>query len=167
MKQPSRNTFFFFKKHNNDKSWSSNIHGSFKNCLKYTAIWTINGGLLFTAKDFFSYLINVKAQNSDKHFNNAEHTCEVMLFGHWTDCNAYPMTVAGISKKVTALFNKYRDIEKYQCQKKSLKYWEKYDSFKDKQNKLFDIHGESNYVRAQEKLWEAEMNAADKAFYNN
>lgn len=121
MKQPSQNIFFFCKKHSNDKSWSSNIHG---NCLKYIEIWQIDGGLLYTAKDVLSYLINLKPQNSGKHVNNAEHTSEVLLFGHWTDCNAYPMTVAGISKKVAALFNKYKDIQKYQCKKKSLKYWE-------------------------------------------
>ena len=32
---------------------------------------------------------------------------------------------------------------------------------------MFDIHGESNYVRAQEKSWKVEINAADKAFYND
>ena len=90
-----------------------------------------------------------------------------MLFGHWTVCNVYVMTVAGISKKVTALFNKYSDIQKNQCKKKSLKYWEKYDRFKDNQNRLFDIHGENNYVRAQDKFWEVEITAADKAFYND
>ena len=30
-----------------------------------------------------------------------------------------------------------------------------------------DIHRESNYVKAQEKFWEVEMTAADKAFYND
>ena len=40
-----------------------------------------------------------------------------------------------------------------------MKYWEKYDSFTDEQNKLFDIHGESDCVRAQKKFWEVEITA--------
>ena len=39
---------------------------------KYTAIWKIDGGLLFTAKDMLSYLTNLKAQNGGKHINNAK-----------------------------------------------------------------------------------------------
>lgn len=104
MKLPSKNIFFFCKEHNNNKSWSSNTHGSCINFLQYTTIWKTDGGLLFPVKYELSYLINLKAQNSGKHVNSAEHTCAIMLFRHWTDCNVYPMTVAGISKKVTALF---------------------------------------------------------------
>ena len=62
MKQTSSNIFFFCKEHKNDKSCSSNHHGSCKNCLKYRAIWKIDGGLLFTAKDVLSYLINLKTK---------------------------------------------------------------------------------------------------------
>ena len=122
---PPRNNYFLCEVHNIDHKWKDEINGNCNDCIKYTTIDIVDGGLLFLGKDVMSFLLTKKADSRGKHVN-AEYECASMLFCHWIHSNVYPMTVQGIQKRVTQMHAAYRDVKKYEKLKKTTKYWENF-----------------------------------------
>ena len=134
-KMPSRNNFFICEEHIENKQWDAQIHGQCCNCIKYTAVGKISGGLLFTGKDVLSRLLTMKSMNTGKQINN-ELNCAIECYCHWVHCNVYPISYNGIVKRIKEMHKSYVDLKRYDQKKKTPNYWMKYKTFADSQNKF-------------------------------
>ena len=83
-----------------------------------------------------------------------ESVMDLML--QWIDCNVYTQSPKTVTEKLKMYKQQLSDLRRYPKAKRDDTYWSRVTKFVNYCQKLFDIKGSSERIKAQENLWKNE-----------
>ena len=89
------------------------------------------------------------------------------LMNRWICSNVYPKTRKTVQKLLDDKLSKLKHLKDYPKQRKGDTYWKEYSLFISECKQLFDILGDNERIKRQEKLWGIKMTEKDWLFYEN
>ena len=84
------------------------------------------------------------------------------LFNRWIKYNAYPISIAGIRKRLRTEMTEFSRLYRYDKSKREQKYYSDVSRFLEKTNKLFDVFQKDQKLHSEmEKDYLLKMTKAD------
>ena len=160
----------FFKCETHDSidknEWTAN-NGQCDKCILFGKLDSFPLGKLPTKREILCYIITKNQENKSQGNSIpwADYASDLAL--HWIFCNVYPQTLKTIKKKLQECLDQYQQLKKTQRQKRGRTYHERLDLFVKSCDTLFDIIGDKDQIKAQEKFWNVKMTNDDHEFYSN
>lgn len=159
--------FLRCEEHDRSKNEWTSTNAKCHKCVFFEKLDSFPTGKLPTKHEILCYIITKNKENCSQGLAIPWFEYALDLALHWIFCNIYPQTLKTIKLKLQECLNEYQYLKKVSKKKRGKTYYTKLDLFVQSCGTLFDIIGDEDQIKKQEKSWNVRMTNEDHLFYNN